>query len=175
MTVAKAILAAAVIVEPHTRRGKMTRPGTGDGQRRELRTMKAYIIALNARSRSLSLPEITRRMGADPDPAYIHDRGDLGSRGDHCDLDASWRVESDAGDAATIEEHAQSLEDRLAKGGDCPAGEEAGDPEVSLTAGVMHDSYTVSVLLPLALINLANGFGASIEVNCYPTHFDEMN
>jgi len=136
--------------------------------------MKQYIVTLNARSRSLPLAEISRQMGVEPSPGS-HAKGDADERGRVCYIASFWRLDSDAGDAATVEDHCRSLRSRLPRGRPPRTAGSGGDLEVCLSVGVMYDTFTASVPLPPALVELAHDLGAGIEVSCYPTRFDETD
>lgn len=143
-----------------------------DGSTSHRGLMKQYVMALNARSRSLPLAEICRRMGAEPSPDSC-EKGDLDARGGLCFIATFWRLDSEAGDEATVEEHCRSLRTKLPPGHPPLHAEPGGDLEVWLSIGVLYDTYTVSVVLPAALVALACDLGATVEVSCYPTSFDE--
>jgi hypothetical protein len=102
--------------------------------------MKRYMVSLDVGSHTLTLDEISRRMGAAPSPGS-HDKGDLDHRGSSCFLGSLWRLDSNADDAATIEDHCRSLGSRLPRGQRPQDDDRPADLEIWLRIGVMYDTY----------------------------------
>ena len=80
-----------------------------------------------------------------------------------------FRLDSNSGDEATMEEHTELLISRLSP--NVVGLALIGDLDISIGVGVMSDSYTTSVRLPRNLVAFAGRIGASFDVSYYPTDF----
>jgi hypothetical protein len=129
--------------------------------------MMKFMVSLDISSASLALSELSRQLGRDAS-GDSHSKGDQQSR-----LRFSttiWRTNSNAPEPADLEEHLASLlshfpPDELSK----VLPEEC---DVCINIGVVHDTYTVGFSLSQRAIEMANAYGARIEVACYPTDFN---
>lgn len=138
--------------------------------------MKEYIVTFEVSSPSLSLHELSDLLGM-PGSPYSYSIGSakegsspLRQRVWNC---TTWRLDSDLEGRAEIEEHLQSIADKLPSinldRAILPA-----DVSLTLDIAVMFDTAMCTVLVPAKWIGVFSEYNVNLVASCYPCHFDDQ-
>ena len=134
--------------------------------------MKTFLVSLVISSSTSSLPELSLRLGR-LHSSGSHSKGDvrLGDKTENQPWkETIWRLESDAAETASIEEHFERLEARF------PAKDLRSvlppDSEVVIDIVVFFDTTSVSAQIPRSCLSIIEGYSAVVEISCYPTDFE---
>jgi len=133
--------------------------------------MKTFSVSLLIRSSSLSLDEMSSRLGR-PHSSGSHTKGEphaLEKRGRSPWSETVWRFDSAVSESAPVEDHIRNLEvefppDELRAL--LPA-----DCSVCLDIAIFFDTANVSVSLPRRRMEIVERYSADLEVTCYPSKF----
>jgi hypothetical protein len=123
-------------------------------------------------SPSLSLSELSQRLGR-PHSSGSHSKGDARMRdeaeNEHW-KETIWRLDSDAAETDSIEEHFERLEAQF------PAKDLRSvlppDCEVGIDIVLFFNTMTVSAHITRTVLNIIEAYQAVVEITCYPTDFE---
>jgi len=131
--------------------------------------MKKASVSLLVTSSSMSLDELSSRLGRDPSSGS-HNKGDAHAAaklGKPPWSATVWRFDSDAPEDASLDEHLERLEIQF------PATELRrllpSGCEVSVDIALFFDSANVSAKISRRGMQIIDGYGAKLEVTCYPS------
>jgi hypothetical protein len=131
--------------------------------------VKKFAVSLVVTSTSLMLDELSGLLDHPPSGGS-HNKGAPDTRGTSWD-ETLWRLESAAGDSLTLDQHFENLEIQF------PPKELVSrlpsNCKASIDVVVLFDTFTVSADLSRKAVAIANAYGASLGVTCYPTSFEE--
>lgn len=133
--------------------------------------MKTFAVSLNITTQSLTIAELSDRVGIAPSPSS-HDKGTARVRKGVWEQTV-WVLESSQEETAPVEEHLQSI---FAKFPPALLHREnilPDDAQVYLDIAVFFDTAMCSVQIPPGCVDLLAGHGIALEVTCYPSTFDE--
>lgn len=137
--------------------------------------MKEYIVTFEVSSPSLSLHELSDLLGM-PGSPYSYSIGSaqegsspLRQRVRNC---TTWRLESDLEGRAEIEEHLQSIADKLPSI-NLDRASLPDDVSLTLDIAVMFDTVTCTVRVPARWLQVFSQYAVSLATSCYPTDFGD--
>jgi hypothetical protein len=130
--------------------------------------VKKYLVSLNITSTSMSLEELSLRLGRPCARDGSHSKGDAHANGKPWS-ESLWRLDSEAPEAAPLIDHLESLAKEFPR-------EELlrvlpASCKVTVDIATLFDSYTVSELIPHRGIQIIDSYKATLELSCYPTDF----
>ncbi len=131
--------------------------------------MKEISASLDICTSSLSLIELSSRLGYQPSPTS-HSKGDRRPSLRHDDKawrQTIWRIDSKASKASPLLEHLSSLVEQIP-----PAALRSGvlpsDCEVWINVAVYFDTASLSVQISTQEMRIVGDYAACLEINCYP-------
>lgn len=127
--------------------------------------MKTFAVSLDIVTISETLAELSGRLRMRPSPTS-HDRGSRRAKGVW--EETVWRLESSAGETASLDEHCRWIFDRfpiatLRRPAILPS-----DAQVCLNIAIFFDTAMASLLIPSKYIDILYASGSNVEVSCYP-------
>jgi hypothetical protein len=130
--------------------------------------VKKYLVSLNVTSTSMSLEELSLRLGRPSARDGSHSKGDA-HPGGYAWSETLWRLDSDAPETAPLIDLLESLarefapkELRQVLPPEC---------EATINIAILFDTYTVSALIPRRGTQIIDSYNARLELLCYPTDF----
>lgn len=131
--------------------------------------MKHLTVSLDIATSSMTLAELSDRLGISASPTS-HEKGTARGRKGLWKY-TTWRLDSTAGETATIEEHFRSIFDKFSVAHLFSEGVLPIDAELLLNIAVMYDANAAamcSLVLPAACLSLLQESNIDIEISCYP-------
>ena len=129
--------------------------------------MKELLVSLDVTSPSLTLGEISAKLGRSPSYESSHDKGEprFGrERFDH----AIWRLNSTAQKTEPLEEHLATIAAQFPPEA-LPASATLTDCTIWINVGLLFDTPSSSVLVTRRALDIIHRYGAVLEVTCYPS------
>lgn len=135
--------------------------------------MKKLLVSLDIIT-DLTLSELSARLGRNPSQQYSHEKGEARGINDVF-TETVWRLDSRIPATATLEEHLDNLAAQcppaeLLRSGTLPQGS-----RVYVDVAVFFDSANASISIPSKCIDIIRAYGATLEVNCYPSEINGEN